>query len=136
MANFRIPDGLRSDAANKVRDKVDAGGAAGSLEIRSGTQPASANDLVTGTLLAVLTFSYPSAPNAVNGVLTFDPLTQDSAADATGTATWARAKDSAGNTAFDCDVHTSSATLNLNTNEIVEGGPLEVTSFTVTMPAG
>jgi hypothetical protein len=33
-------------------------------------------------------------------------------------------------------VGTSGATINLNTTSIVAGGPISVTSFTVTVPAG
>jgi hypothetical protein len=68
-------------------------------------------------------------------VLTFSAITQDTSADATGTATWARIADSTGATVFDCDVGTSGATLNLNTTSIVAGGPIQVSSFTLTDPA-
>lgn len=62
----------------------------GYRRIYSGTKPATADTALSGnTLLAELRFANPSAPAAVDGVLTFT-LTPDSSANATGTATWYR----------------------------------------------
>jgi len=110
---------------------------AGTIKIYDGSQPADADTALSGqTLLAELTFADPSAPAAVNGLLTFNAIVEDSSADATGTATWARIEDSNSNTIFDCDVGTSGATINLNSVAIVISGPVSITSFTVTVPAG
>lgn len=138
MANMRLATATRNAIANAIRDLIDAGTGAGTIEIRTGTQPASANDAATGTLLATLTFSDPSAPGAASGVTTFSAITEDAVADATGTAAWARVKDSAGNTIFDVDVSATGggSTIELNTVAIVAGGPVRITAFTVTVPAG
>lgn len=136
MANMRLSTSLRNAMIQAVQTKIDAGPAAGTINIRSGVQPATAEDAETGTLLATLTCSDPSAGAAAAGVLTLSAITEDASADATGTATWARIKDSTGATVFDCDVGTSGATINLNTAAIVAGGPVRITSFTCTMPAG
>lgn len=137
MANFRLAVATRNAIAQLFQSLVDAGGAAGTIKLYTGTQPASADTALAGnTLLGTLTFTRPSAPAAANGVLTYSAIVEDSSADATGTAAWARVQDSAGNTVFDCDVATSGATLNLNTVSIVAGGPIRVSSFTVTIPAG
>jgi len=138
MANFRVADLTRNQLAQQIQIDVDAGAGAGTIKIYDGTQPSDADDsLPSGTtLLAQLTFADPSAPAAVSGVLTFNAITEDSSADATGTATWARIEDSNSNTVFDCDVGTSGATINLNSVAIVIGGPVSITSFTVTVPAG
>lgn len=138
MANFRITDLTRNQLAQQIQIDIDAGAGPGTLKIYDGTQPADADDsLPSGTtLLAELTFSDPSAPAASAGTLTFDVITEDSAADATGTATWARIEDSNSNTVFDCDVDTAGATINLNSVAIVIGGPVDISSFTVTVPAG
>ncbi len=136
MANMRLATTTRNSLAQRFQVLVDAGSGNGTIKIYTGTQPASADDGIGGaTLLGTLTFSKPSAPAASGGVLTFNAITQDDAADATGTATWARIADSAGNTVFDCDVGTSGATINLNTTSIVAGGPISITSFTITVPA-
>lgn len=137
MANFRLTVASRNGILNTyVRDKLDAGAGAATIEIRSGTQPADPDTAATGTLLATLTFTDPSAPAASAGVTTMSTITEDASADATGTASWARAKDSTGAAVFDCDVSTSGATINLNTTAIVAGGPVRITSFTVTQPVG
>jgi hypothetical protein len=136
MANMRLAAATRNSLAQRFQVLLDAGAGNGTIKIYTGTQPASADDGIGGaTLLGTLTFSKPSAPASSGGVLTFNAITQDDAADATGTATWARIVDSTGNTIFDCDVGTAGATINLNTTSIVAGGPIAITSFTITVPA-
>lgn len=130
---------LRNALAQVYADVINAGTGAGTLEIYTGTQPASADDdVTTQTLLGTLTFSDPCEADVSSGVLTFDTITQDAAADATGTATWARIKDSDGNTVLDLSVGApgSGAGIEFNTTSIVAGGPINVTSFTITIPAG
>ena len=137
MANFRIADNSRNQLAQQIQVDLDAGAGAGTIKIYDGSQPADADTALSGqTLLAQLTFGDPSAGAASAGVLTFNAITEDSAADATGTATWARMEDSDSNTVFDCDVGTTGTTIILNTVSIVVDGPVDITSFTVTVPAG
>jgi hypothetical protein len=133
MANLRVTAALRNARLDGLKTAIDAGAGAGLIKIYTGTQPANADAALSGnTLLGTLTFTDPSAPAASGGVLTFSTITQDTAADATGTATWARITDSTGATVFDCDVGTSGATINLNTTSIVTGGPIQISSFTIT----
>ena len=121
---------------NAAVDLIDGGPAAGYIQIRSGSRPASANDAATGTLLATLTFSDPAFGSAnSSGVATASAITQDSSADNTGTATWARVFDSTGATIFDISVGTSGADLNLDSTSIIAGGTVSVTSMTVTQPS-
>jgi hypothetical protein len=140
MANMRLATATRNALANAITTLIDGGSGAGVVEIRSGTQPATANDVATGTLLASIPFNDPSFGAASSGVITADndPVPEDSSADNTGTASWARVKDSAGNTVFDCDVSATGGggTIQLNTVSIVAGGPVRITSGTITMPAG
>lgn len=135
MANVRLPTASQNAACNAIVDLIDAGAGAGTIQIRSGTQPASANDAATGTLLATLTFSDPAFGNASSGIAAASAITADSSADATGTASWARVLDSDSNVIMDCDVGTSGATINLNSVSITAGGNVSITSMTVTMPA-
>ena len=137
MANVRLTTAARNamlGGAGGLAALLDGG----LIEIRSGTQPASANNATAGTLLATLQLSSPVEASITNGVLTFGTITEDSSADATGTATWARVRggDTNNETVFDCDVGTSGATINLNTTSIVAGGPVRITSFTLTQPSG
>ena len=136
MANLRLAAATRNALLQKVADAINGGAGAGTIKIYTGTQPANADTGLSGnTLLGTLTFSDPCEDNVTAGVLTFDPVTSDAAADATGTATWARIADSTGTTVFDCDVGTSGATIVLNTVSIVSGSPIDCTSATLTYPA-
>lgn len=137
MANLRLATASQNAMADALAALVDAGSAGGTIKIYTATQPASANTAISDqTLLATLTFSGTAFGAASGGVITAAAITEDSEADATGTAAWARIADSDGNTIFDCDVGTSGATINLNTVNIVSGGPVSITSFTITMPSG
>lgn len=126
----------RNAAANAVRDQIDGGSGAGTIKIYTGSQPANPQSAATGTLLGTLTLSDPCAPSASNGVLTFSAITQDSSADNTGTAGWARIADSAGTAVLDGNVTTTGGggMIELNTTSIVAGGPISITAFTLTMP--
>jgi hypothetical protein len=136
---MRLATITRNALAQRFQVLLDAGAGNGTIKFYTGAQPTSADDPPTGaTLLGTLAFAKPSAPAASGGVLTFNAITQDDSADATGTATWARVADSAGNTVFDCDVTAAGGggTIQLNTVNIVAGGPISITSFTITVPAG
>jgi hypothetical protein len=136
MANLRITAATRNAMLQKILDALDAGAGAATLKIYSGTQPANADTALSGnTLLATLTFTDPTAPAPSGGVITFSTITEDSSADAIGTATFARMADSTGATVMDGDVGTTGALITLNRTDFVVGGPVRITSFTITMPA-
>jgi hypothetical protein len=101
-------------------------------------QPATVDTAIgSQVLLAELRFAATSESDITNGVITFAGLTADSAANATGTATWFRAFQSNGTSAvWDGSVSTSGATLNLNTTSIVIGAEVSVTSATYTVNKG
>jgi hypothetical protein len=102
------------------------------LRIYSGSRPATGG--AATTLLAELTCNATFAPAASGGVLTLNAITQDSSANATGTATWFRIVKSDGTThVMDGDVGTSGSDLNLNTTSLVSGGPVAITSFVLTI---
>ena len=109
----------------------------GYLRIYSGSKPANADTAVsTQTLLAELRFAATSAPAAVAGVLTFNAISSDTAADATGTATWFRALKSDGTSAvLDGTVGATGSTSNLElaTTSIVANARISVTSFVHTV---
>lgn len=128
-----ITTAARNAAADAVVDLVDVGGA-GSLRIYSGTAPADANASLSGnTLLAQLAMSATAFGSASSGVATAATITQDSSADATGTATFFRVLAGNGTTVvFQGEVGTSGANLNLNTTSIVSGAAVSVSSLTYT----
>lgn len=112
---------------------IDGGAGPGLLRIYDGSRPADPDTAVsTQTLLAELTLSDPSALAAAGGVLTLSTITDDVSADASGTASWFRVVDSAGNGVIDGDVGTSGSDLNLNSVSITAGGTVEVSSFVIT----
>lgn len=107
-----------------------AGGSA-LLRIYDGTRPATGG--AATVLLAELTCNATFAPAAASAVLTLNAITSDSAANATGTATWARIVKADGTTiVLDCSVGTSGADINLNTTSIVINAAVSVTSATIT----
>jgi hypothetical protein len=101
------------------------------LRIYDGSRPATGGTATT--LLAELTCNATFAPSASGGTLTLNAITQDSSANATGTATWARIVKSDGTThVLDCSVGTSGADINLNTTSIVSGAAVSITSAVFT----
>jgi len=130
----KLTNAAASAAADAVVDLLDLGPAAAVLEIRTGSQPATADTADSGTLLATLTFTDPAFGSAANGVATAAPITQDSSADATGTAGYFVLKTSTGTKVLTGTVGTSGADLNLVTTSIVVAQPVQVSSFTYTQP--
>lgn len=134
----RLPTNVRNAMANAAVDLIDAGPAAGTVQIRTGAQPASAGSAATGTLLGTLTLSDPAFADAVNGTATAGAVTGDSSADASGTAGWFRVLDSTGATVMDGAISEAGGggDMILDKTAIVAGGTISVTSWTVTQPAG
>lgn len=127
---------VRTEFAQSIINKIDAGGAAGSIKIYDGSQPPSPNSPVTTqNVLSEHTLSYPCG-TASNGVLTFGPISEDSYANTTGTATWARFFDSNGNAVADASITQvgGGGDLQMNTTNIVINGPVRFTSLQWTMP--
>lgn len=132
-ASIRLNDAAANAALDAIRALIDAGAGAGTVKVYNGTIPTNAATAIgSQTLLGTLTFSDPSAASAASRTLTFSAITQDSSADATGTATWARIADSDGNTIFDASIGSGSGVvLQFNTTSIVIYGPVAITAFTL-----
>lgn len=123
----------RTALADVIKNAIDGGAGAGTIKVYTGTKPAGPDTAITSqTLLGTLTCSDPCGSTS-SGVLTFSAITQDSSADATGTAAWARIADSSGTAIVDVSVGTSGTDLIMNTVSVVSGGPIAVTSLTITM---
>ena len=139
MANTTISNAAALDACDAIVDLLDAGAGAAVLKIYDGTQPANPDVAVGGqTLLAELTCSDPAFGNAADGnpgaVATANSITQDSSANAGGTAAWFRAEDSNGNGVIDGDVTASGGggDLELDSVSISTGVTVSVSSWTFT----
>lgn len=134
--SLTLSNASRSAMCDALVDLADAGAGAGKVRIYDGSRPAGPGTAVSGqTLLAELTFSDPAFGAASNGVATASSITGDSSADATGTASWFRVLDSNNTAIWDGSVGTSGADLNLSSVSIVAGGAVNITSWTVTVPA-
>lgn len=133
-SNIKVATTTRNAMVDAITTAISTSGL---VKIYSGTQPAGPGTAVTTqTLLAQLALSATSAPASSNGLLTFNTITSDSSADASGTATWFRITTSGGTGVLDGTVGTTGCDLNLNTTAIVAGGTVAVTSLTVTAPGG
>lgn len=133
MAIIRFVSAVKDSILNQIKTAIDAGSGAGTIKFYTGTQPTLASDAITTqTLLGALTFSDPCAVVS-SGVFTASTITQDSSADATGTATWARIADSTGATVCDVNVTATGGggSIQLNTTSIVIGGPIIISSFII-----
>lgn len=122
---------------NTMLDAITtSAGASALLRIYDSTgtgRPATGVAVSTQVLLAELTCNATFAPAAAAGVLTLNAITQDSSANATGTATWFRIVKADGTTfVLDGNVGTSGSDLNLTTVSIVITQPVSVTSFVIT----
>lgn len=134
----RIPTASRNAAANAIVALLDAGAGPGTVEVRTGAQPASANDAATGTLLVTFTLADPAFGAAATGVATADTDPDiDATGVAAGTAGWFRGKDSTGATVIDGSVTASGGggDMILSTTTISVGLTVTLTDWTVTMPA-
>lgn len=134
----RIPTNVRNAMANAAVDLIDAGSGPGTVQIRTGAQPASAGTAASGTLLGTLTLSDPAFGDAATGTATAGAITGDSSADATGTAGWYRVLDSTGATVMDGAISEAGGggDMILDKVAIVAGGTIAINSWTVTQPAG
>jgi hypothetical protein len=100
------------------------------LEIRTGGQPASANDAASGTLLATITGITWGAATA--GVKTVTGTPNVTAA-ATGTAGWGRFRNTGDTMRMD---GVAGAEFTLADPNIVSGGTVTLTSASYTQPSG
>lgn len=134
----RLSTASRNAAVNAITALVDADVGAGAIHVRTGGQPASANDPATGTLLASFVLADPSWGAAVTGVATLDATPVLSTVGlADGTAGWFRMTDNSGDTVLDGSVTITAGggQLELNTTTISTGSTVEITAGTLTMPA-
>ena len=131
---YRLANDTRTKACDAIVDDIDAGSGAGTIAIRTGSQPTNVGDSDTGTLLGTLTFSDPAFGAASNGVATASAITSDTSADASGTAAHFRVKDSDGNIHSDGSCGQGTGDMSFDNNVIVAGGTIACSSFTVTVP--
>lgn len=118
---------LRNARLDEITSAI---GNAGLINIYDGSRPATGGTATT--LLAQLTGGSPFAGAASSSQLTANSITQDSSANATGTATWGRITTSGATFVMDFNVGTSGSDLNLTTTSIVATQPVSISSFVIT----
>ena len=124
-------------ALNAKVDAIDTGGGTAVLRIYSGTRPDKVDTALSGnTLLAELNLSNPAfgaaADDNPNAIATASAITDDSSANATGTASFFRVLDRAGTAVIDGNVGTSGEDLNLDSVSITAGQTVSISSWTIT----
>jgi hypothetical protein len=122
---------LRNAMLNQITSRA---GANAILRIYSGSRPATAG--AETTILAQLTCNATFAPAAASGVLTLQPITSDTSANATGTASWWRIYAADGTThVLDGAVSTIAAgtgDMQLDDVNIVLGGTVAISAGSFT----
>jgi len=122
------PDVVRSLLAEVIRARINSGTSAGRIEIYT-----------TGrtTLLGTVTCA-ADCGTVTDGDLVFAAFTEDSAADATGTAALFDAKNSAGALAYSGAITVSTADpageMTMVSTSITAGEPIRITSHTYSAP--
>ncbi|MEU6754771.1 hypothetical protein ABZ914_51830, partial [Spirillospora sp. NPDC046719] len=133
----RISTAARSAAADAIAGLLDAGSGAGTIKVYSGSQPATANDAESGTLLVEFELADPAFGAASSGVASLAGTPLSAVGAAAGTAGWFRAEDSTGANVLDGSVTATGGggDLELSTTTVSIGLTVELTSGTVAMPA-
>ena len=142
MALFTPSLELGTDWLNSLRTRLNAGGAGNpaTIDIYTGTKPARPNvAITTQTKLGTVTCSDDCGTvSTINDVptLTFNTITSDETADASGVAAWGRAKSGEATpvAVFDFDISTvgGSGFGQMNNTNVVIGGPISAPTVTVT----
>lgn len=120
---------------NARLDAIDTyAGTSPIIRIYDGTPPATADTaLSSNTLLATLPMSATPFGAASGGTLTAAAITDDSSADATGTASFFRIiKSDTTTVVAQGSVGTSGTDAIINTTAIVSGGPVSCSSLVIT----
>jgi len=126
MAVNNISTGIRNAMCDAFVDAIDGGAGAGLLEIHTAAFAAK---------LSTNTFSDPAYGAAAAGVAEENAITDDTSADATGTAAVFRVTTSTPTTEFEGTVGTSGQDINFNSVAFVAGDTVSITDLPVTMPA-
>lgn len=128
---------IATTTRNNMLDELVADiGVSGLVNIYSGAQPAGPGTAISNqTLLAVCTLS-ATAGTVSSGVLTFNTITADSSANASGIAAWFRITTSGGTAIYDGSIGTSNADMIVNTTTVTAGGPFSISAGSITLPGG
>jgi hypothetical protein len=107
----------------------------GTLEIRTGTQPAAASDAASGTLLASITLPADAFAAASSGAKAKSGTWSDASANATGDAGWFRMKNGDDSARLDGSVTATGGggDLTLDNVSIASGQAVTINTFSVSL---
>lgn len=114
---------------------LDAGDGPCTIDFYTGAIPAQPSTAITSQVLLGTAVCSDPVASCTNGTITFNPITPDAAANASGTATWARLRREGLGGAIDMDVTNTAGNgfLKVNTTTFVEGGPIAVNSLVIVL---
>lgn len=127
---------LSNQGASTGINAIGAQLAGGFIDIYAGTQPADANTNTSASEFILAEMSFSTTPGTVV-TSTFTAQLKNSGATtatSTGIATFYRAYTSSRAAVLDGSVSTASADMNFNTNSIVSGVSVAVTSYSLILP--
>ena len=134
----RFTRALSTALVTAIQAALDTGTGA-TIALYTGTMPATPETGITSQVLLgtcacrVVASGGVGTVNPGTGVLTFATIANDSSADNSGTATWARFRRSDGTAIFDCDIGVvgSGAGIEMVTTTVVATGPIAFTAGTI-----
>lgn len=140
MAVIHLVDAVKHSMLEMLKTAIDAGNEAGAIDFYTGIMPTLPTTAPTipaaHVLLGTMRFSDPSCATVgtpTPGTMTFGTFVQDSSADASGVASWARissVNSGVKTTVGDVDITTvgGGGTIQMNTTNVVALGPIIVAS--------
>lgn len=133
----RLATAARNSASSAIAGLLDAGSGPGTIQVRTGSQPATPNTAASGTLLLTFTLADPAFGAASNGTVTAAAIAAATGA-ADGTAGWFRALDSTGAAVLDGSVTATGGggDMTLNTVTVSVGLTVTISGWTISMPSG
>lgn len=134
MAIVTLSDAAANAVLTEINTRLNAGATGATVKVYTGTKPAGPDTAITSQVLLGTLTCATVAGTVASRTLTFAAITQDSSADASGVATWARLADSNGLAVVDVDASVIGGTgfLQMNTTNIVELGPILIASLVIT----
>ena len=134
MAIVTLSDAAANAVLTEINTRLNAGATGATVKVYTGTKPAGPDTAISSQVLLGTLTCATTAGSVASRTLTFAAITQDSSADATGVATWARLADSNGLAVVDVDASIIGGTgfLQMNTTNIVELGPILIASLVIT----
>jgi hypothetical protein len=134
---MRVSTAVRNAMADGAVDLVDVGAGTATLEVYTGSAPATHGDAPAGTLLVSFNLPNPAFGAAATGVATLLGVPISDVGVGAGEAGFARVVNRNGDSLFETEsVGTVGTTVIMSTTTVSVGLDVDLTAMTVTAPAG